>query len=810
MPTATFLKSQLRKVVWYSLDNGLDSNALFAAERLAAEDASDLESIHLLAHCHYVRQRYKSAMRLTEDKKHIGCVYIYALCCLKLGKFRQGCKILERGRSLWPKSANHIYSHSDSERQVLPDLSSVQCLLGHLYRNFGDSKEAMECYSAALSSNPFLWEAFDGLCKLGVNIRVGNIYRVTQAMIVARASWLDNGDDLTSIENSQNHDPFVDPITANEDTSQQFIIRREGSSLFPGKSLHHVLETSTASELPIMSNGADSVMTDNGNDEDAVMHGTSASPSSSSSSHQTPISATPSDPGRSSKARSSRLKVPDAPRRSSHAKSSSTSSATEGRRSTELMPTRRSSRLSQVPSSASAGTSGGTSPATRTHSALGRATNVVGNGSVTPSSTPAIGSGTSASTSPGTSASSALRDRLRSGLLKSKLNPSIDERRTSGIEDYSDGSSTGQNGNSGADSPQATDVNSNPTGSSVSLKVPTDDSERIEAEATMLSLYQTLAVGHLALSRYECRAALQAFMSLSANHQETPYVLSQIGKAYFEIVRYKESEQAFRRLRQIDPTRVEDMEIYSTLLWHLRKDVELSFLAHELADIDRNSPQAWVAIGNSFSLQKEHDQALKCFRRASFLDPTFAYAYTLQGHEHVANEEFESAQNAFRLAMRAEWRHYNAWYGIGMVFLKTGKFDLAEQHFRQAALINPGNAVLICCIGMVLEKLMRLDDALVQYDIACKLQPTSALPRFKKARLLMSMKRYQACMDELRIVKNLAPDESSVHYLLGRLYKVRGEKQNAIRHFTAALNLDPKASHVIKEAIEGLETDAES
>lgn len=276
----------------------------------------------------------------------------------------------------------------------------------------------------------------------------------------------------------------------------------------------------------------------------------------------------------------------------------------------------------------------------------------------------------------------------------------------------------------------------------VTVKVVPDDGERIEAEACMLSLYETLATGVHALSRFDCKSALQSLESLPVVQQDSPYVLSKIGRAYFETVRYTEAEACFVRLREIDPMRVEDMEIYSTLLWHLRKDVELAFLARELIDIDRYSPQAWIAIGNSFSLQKEHDQALKCFRRASHLDPTFAYPYTLQGHEYVANEEYESAQNAFRLAMRADWRHYNAWYGIGMLFLKTGKFQLAEQHFRQAALINPANAVLICCIGMVLEKLERFDEALQQYEIACGLQPASAMPRFKKARLLMSMRKY--------------------------------------------------------------------
>lgn len=102
------------------------------------------------------------------------------------------------------------------------------------------------------------------------------------------------------------------------------------------------------------------------------------------------------------------------------------------------------------------------------------------------------------------------------------------------------------------------------------------------------------------------------------------------------------------------------MEVYSSLLWQLQRSVELSFLAQELLNISPQSAQAWITIGNLFSLQKERQQALTCFRRAVQLDPTCAYAYTLSGHECI-DEDLEKAINFFQSALRADSRHYNAW-----------------------------------------------------------------------------------------------------------------------------------------------------
>jgi anaphase-promoting complex subunit 3 len=193
----------------------------------------------------------------------------------------------------------------------------------------------------------------------------------------------------------------------------------------------------------------------------------------------------------------------------------------------------------------------------------------------------------------------------------------------------------------------------------------------------------------------------------------------------------------------MDPARSEDMEVFSTILWHQRKDVDLSFLARELMDIDHSSPEAWCALGNSFSLQRDHDQALRCFNRACVLNPKLAYAFTLQGHEHVSNEEYDKALVSYRNAVAADERHYNAWYGLGKVYEKMGQYETAVKHFRSACRINPSNAVLVCCVGMVLEKMQDFDGALKQYEQAVRISPKSPISRFKKARTLIAMQNYE-------------------------------------------------------------------
>lgn len=319
-----------------------------------------------------------------------------------------------------------------------------------------------------------------------------------------------------------------------------------------------------------------------------------------------------------------------------------------------------------------------------------------------------------------------------------------------------------------------------------------DKVKEYESLQWLLDLFTKIGSGYFALCHYQCYEALQLFNSISVGQRDTPWVLAQIGRALHEQTLYAEAEKYFTRIKTMAPARLEDMEIYSTVFWQLKNEIDLAFLAHEIIETDRNSPQAWCAVGNSFALQRDHDQALKCFKRATQLDPKFAYAFTLQGHEHVSNEEYDKALAAYRAAIAVDKRHYNAWYGLGKVYEKQGRYAFAECHYRSAATINPTNAVLLCCIGTVLEKMKNPKAALIQYTRSCELAPKSSMNRYNKARVLMALQEPQLALQDLKVLKDIAPDEANVHFLLGRVYKALRQKGSAIRHFTTALNLDPK------------------
>ena len=59
--------------------------------------------------------------------------------------------------------------HSETRRQHLPDAAAVLCLQGKLWHAHKDLQKAIDCYVEALKLNPFLWDAFLGLCETGTH-----------------------------------------------------------------------------------------------------------------------------------------------------------------------------------------------------------------------------------------------------------------------------------------------------------------------------------------------------------------------------------------------------------------------------------------------------------------------------------------------------------------------------------------------------------------------------------------------------------------------------------------------------------------
>ncbi|CRK97337.1 CLUMA_CG010730, isoform A [Clunio marinus] len=322
----------------------------------------------------------------------------------------------------------------------------------------------------------------------------------------------------------------------------------------------------------------------------------------------------------------------------------------------------------------------------------------------------------------------------------------------------------------------------------------------------LLQLLQELGQAYMHIQHYEMNEAVNVLESnIPTRHFNSSWVQSMIALIHHENREYEEAVKIFTVIHKREPFRLQFMEIYSTDLWHLQKDALLSMLTQDMIQHNKTSAITWCVAGNCYSALKEHDTAIKFFNRAIQVDPDFPYSYTLLGHELVVTEELEKALGCYRKAILKDPRHYNAWFGIGTIYSKQERFQLAEIHYRHALKINRKNSVILVHIGVMQFYLHKPEHAIQTLTEGIKLEPNNPLCKFHRASMNFSIGKLQEALSELEELKQIVPKESVVYYLIGKIHKQLGNIDLALMHFSWATDLDPKgANNQIKDKFDSV------
>ncbi|ORX36600.1 hypothetical protein BD324DRAFT_455414 [Kockovaella imperatae] len=185
-PSTSHLSSRLRQLTTSSPP----ATALFYARiwyALSAPFDGDHEALHVLALCFLQCDQPYSALYLVRDladaepelvpsrpgssgfgrrKGCYGCAMIVGKCCDRLSRYSEGKGVVER--ALASSTPMNLPSLSPSLSAATPHL-----MLARLSHKGKAPEQAVEAYTKALQEDPWLWEAFTGLCDIGESFPSG-------------------------------------------------------------------------------------------------------------------------------------------------------------------------------------------------------------------------------------------------------------------------------------------------------------------------------------------------------------------------------------------------------------------------------------------------------------------------------------------------------------------------------------------------------------------------------------------------------------------------------------------------------------
>ncbi|KNZ75458.1 Protein bimA [Termitomyces sp. J132] len=766
------LAQRYQSLVWSCLDAELTKTAVFHAERYYSLDKHGHDSRHLYAIALLREgQTYSALSLVNQPSANIcsGCSEIKAKCCTALGRHRQAREALEASMH----DPNYVPSASTSRRVAnpFPEEAALRCRSGTMALKGNLPEKASASFRQALNLNPQLWEAFEGLCSLGLIPDI-DIILPPRPLPIKRAP----PDETTG----KVVHPIADP---------GFFTPDAGSSGNLFRTWKPDLQPQPFRMGP-PPGPRDSIATNESIYPDHSFHQAHrATRSQPTNTTQPPIQrplSSADEAGPNPKRQRSTARQPEAVKKTVLNHKLSVDDPLKKARARPALI------FANISSS-------------------GRHSSQF----TTSSRTPGLGKSNAQPLLPNTATrrSSRLHPPSKVRQARGRRRPSTTNARSKSAESeaeedvFTAGSEVGYPPSPPSNAAQSPRSEVSPSPSNWTAAQEQAAQEEYDAELAdyyVYSLTRKFACATRALALYDCQGCLRELEQLPAVHQSSPWVLAMVGRAHYEKQDFASAERAFKAVRILEPHRLWDMEVYSTLLWHLQRNVELSFLAQELLNINPRSSQAWIAVGNLFSLQKERSQALTCFRRAAEMDPTCAYAYTLSGHESI-DEDLEKAINFFQCALRADRRHYNAWYGLGTCYLRMSRLRLAEYHYRKAVEIHPSNAVLLGCVGMTVERRGDRSAALGLFNDAVKLAPDNALVRYRRAKILVSMRKYELAVRDLEHLRGTTPEESNVVFQLAKVYRLLGNSAKSAHTLALARDISPKSLSKIKKLLETVE-----
>jgi tetratricopeptide (TPR) repeat protein len=279
--------------------------------------------------------------------------------------------------------------------------------------------------------------------------------------------------------------------------------------------------------------------------------------------------------------------------------------------------------------------------------------------------------------------------------------------------------------------------------------------EREEPGKTSASLYEGKALVNLAKFE-EAAVALESFRATHAQSEDAVNLLAYIR---FRQNKPKESLQLFAEAASLRPPTADDLKLIA-LDYVLLSDYDRAghYLEESLAE-DPTSVEARYHLGRVRYQQNRFDLAIAAFQEVLRRDPGNIKAEDNLGLSLEAKNEVDSAVVAYRTAIKLD--------------------DALPLHSEQPYLN----------LGTLLVKSGQTEEAVPLLTRACAIAPSSSKAHYQLAKAYFDLTRFEDARLEAETTIRLDPNESSNHYLLGRIYQRSGEVELAKEqfHLTEAL-----------------------
>ncbi|KAA8526750.1 hypothetical protein F0562_009021 [Nyssa sinensis] len=217
---------------------------------------------------------------------------------------------------------------------------------------------------------------------------------------------------------------------------------------------------------------------------------------------------------------------------------------------------------------------------------------------------------------------------------------------------------------------------------------------------------------------------------------------------YHQCGEYQKCFELTSVLLEKDPFHLKCTLVHLAAAMELGHSNELYLMGCNLVKDYPQKALSWFAVGCYYYCINKYDQSRRYFSKATSLDGTFPPAWIGYGNAFAAQEEGDQAMSAYRTGARLfPGCHLPTLY-IGMEYMRTHSFKLAEQFFMQTKMICPSDPLVYNELGVVAYHMKEYKRAVWWFEKTLAHIPSSLSEMWEPtvvnlAHALRKLKRYR-------------------------------------------------------------------
>jgi len=157
----------------------------------------------------------------------------------------------------------------------------------------------------------------------------------------------------------------------------------------------------------------------------------------------------------------------------------------------------------------------------------------------------------------------------------------------------------------------------------------------------------------------------------------------------------------------------------------------------------------------------------------------------------LENGNLVLAEQEYRNAAALDPKSARAQFGLGNVYVRLNRLAEAESAFKAALELEPNMTSAHVNLGVTYYQMGQLSKAADEFNAALRLEPDDAQTLYLLGAVRLQENNLSAAEELLIKARDLKPDLPEVYYGLGVLYKLKGQKSEAITAFEKFLEVGP-------------------